>query len=78
LQAELITQKEASRSQANDIKARVETLENYHPMIVNEIDRLKMSRAELKKELEAVTLALAEEEKKLEQLPNPIEKMKAI
>jgi chromosome segregation ATPase len=77
LQAELITQKEASRTRANDIKARVETLENSHPILASEIDRLKARRVALRKELEAVTLVLAEEEKKLEQLPNVIEKMKA-
>jgi chromosome segregation ATPase len=75
--AELITQKEAIRSRANDIKSRVETLKNSYPTIVSEIDRLKARRATLRKELEAVTIALAEEEKRLEQLPNIIEKMKA-
>jgi archaellum component FlaC len=44
--------------------------------IVGKIDRPKARRSMLRKELEAVTLALAEEEKKLEQLPNVIEKMK--
>jgi chromosome segregation ATPase len=83
-QVELITQKEASRSQkeasrsrANDIKARVETLENFCSIIVSEIDLLKARRAELRKELEAITLALAEEVKRMEPLPNAIEKMKA-
>jgi hypothetical protein len=60
---ELITQKEASRSQANDNKARVETLKNSHPIIMNEIDQLKVRRVVLRKELEAVTLTLAEEER---------------
>jgi chromosome segregation ATPase len=74
--AELITQKEASQSRANDIKAKVEALENSCPIIVSEIDWLKARRVELRKELEAVTLALAEEKKRLEQLLNAIEKMK--
>jgi chromosome segregation ATPase len=43
---------------------------------VNQIDRLKARRAALMKELEAVTLALTEEEKELEQLPSVITKMK--
>ncbi|RLM58016.1 hypothetical protein C2845_PM18G04450 [Panicum miliaceum] len=57
-QAEQITQKEASRSRANDIKAWIELLENSRPTIVGEIDRLKARRAVLRKELEAVTLSL--------------------
>lgn len=65
-----------SRSQANVIKARTELLENSRPTIVSEIDRLKGRRAELMKELEAVSLALTEEEKKLDQLPSAIDKMK--
>jgi hypothetical protein len=44
---------------------------------VSETDHLKERRAELRKDLEVVTLVLAEEEKRLEQLPNAIEKMKA-
>jgi hypothetical protein len=74
-QAELVVQKEDSRSRANDIKARVEVLENSRPIIVGEIDRLKARRPVLMKELEAASIAL-KEEKKLEQLPNIISKMK--
>jgi hypothetical protein len=44
---------------------------------VSEIDRVKAQRETLSEELEEVTLALVEEEKRLEQLPNVIEKMKA-
>jgi hypothetical protein len=75
-QAELATQKEVSRSHANDIKARVEVLENSQPIIVGEIDWLKARRAALMKELEVVSIVPKEEEKKLEQLPNVIRRMK--
>jgi hypothetical protein len=44
--------------------------------IVGKIDRPKARRSMLRKELEAVTLALAEEEKKLKQVLNVIKKMK--
>jgi hypothetical protein len=62
MQEQLIHQKETNRSRAKDIRARVEILENSRPTIVGEINRLKARRAMLRKELEAVNLALAEEE----------------
>lgn len=75
LQANLVAQREASRSQAIDVKARIET-EKSLPTIVAEINRLKSKRADLMKELETIKFALAVEEKKLEQLPVSIEQMK--
>lgn len=75
-QAELITQKEASHSQANHIKTRAEVLENSQPIIVSEIDQLKASRAVLMKQLRSVTHALADKMKRLEQLPIAVPRMK--
>ena len=77
-QAELIAQRESSysRSRANDIKARVEILQKSRHIIVGEIAPLKARRAQLMKELEAVTTPLQKEGNKLEQLPRVIEKMK--
>lgn len=63
-QAQLIHQKEVSQFKENDIKARVELLENSRPTIASEIDRLKAQRAKPMKKLEVVKYTLTEEEKR--------------
>lgn len=40
-QAKLIHKTESSQSRANDMKSRIDVLENAHPTIVRKIDRLK-------------------------------------
>jgi hypothetical protein len=75
LQENLISQREASRFKASNIKTRIETLKNSHPSIVTEIDRLKARRVKLMKELETIETALTVEEEKLGQLPASIDQM---
>ncbi|RLN33698.1 hypothetical protein C2845_PM03G18750 [Panicum miliaceum] len=77
LQTQLLQQNEVNRSKANDIRTRVELLENFRPTIVIKIDRLRAQRDKLLKELDSVNTALTAEESKLQNLPVAIEEMKA-
>ncbi|RLM74974.1 hypothetical protein C2845_PM15G05920, partial [Panicum miliaceum] len=77
LQSQFSQQKEANRSKENDIRAKVELLENSRPTIVKEINWLKAQKEKLLKELNIVNTSLTAEENKLENLPATIEKMKA-
>ncbi|RLN22899.1 hypothetical protein C2845_PM07G09590 [Panicum miliaceum] len=76
LQAQLLQLKEINRSKANDIRAKVELLENSRQTIVKEIDRRRAQKEKLLKELDIVNTALTAEESKLENLPATIEEMK--
>ncbi|RLN27977.1 hypothetical protein C2845_PM05G20280 [Panicum miliaceum] len=76
IQAQLLQQKEINCSKANDIRAKVDLVENSRPSIVNEIDRLRAQKYKLLKELDFVNAALSVEESKLENLPIAIKEMK--
>ncbi|RLM78240.1 hypothetical protein C2845_PM12G13270 [Panicum miliaceum] len=64
------------KHRAQEVHQRINFLENSRPDIVSAIDRLKQRRAELAKEMELVTKAIAAEEKRLQDLPSVIAELK--
>ncbi|RLN13217.1 hypothetical protein C2845_PM09G12930 [Panicum miliaceum] len=70
------SKKKSTAPKANDIRSKVDLLENSHPLIINKIDRLRARRDKLLKELDSVNAALTAEESKLENLPIAIKEMK--
>jgi len=74
-QANLEAQRDHHKVEVENIKGRINTLNNSRPLIIAEIDRMKTRRAELLKEVQELTHSISIEEKKLEDLPSVIWQM---
>ncbi|RLN13521.1 hypothetical protein C2845_PM09G14270 [Panicum miliaceum] len=63
-------EEDSYKHRVQEVHQRISFLENSRPDIVGAIDRLKRRRAELAKEMDQVTQAIATEEKRLQDLPS--------
>lgn len=74
-QQDLINQRDSGRQEATNLKKQIDTLVNAPASIDQEISRLKAREQQLLKDLEDMWMAINQEEDKLNQLPEFINKM---
>jgi len=75
-QNQLMANIEGNKNQADEINSRIKELESSYPAIDQRMSQLKARKELLVKELKEISIAIADDKKKKEELPETISKMR--